>query len=205
MYTYGKHNEIKITGTDNDYTYLEFIGVQIRISKDFKAERKDQWDRWKAISWHDNGTHQSRTSIYNGNVRKTLSRARVMCIVAHGLPPKDKNFVKHINGDTMDDRPDNLEWANDLTKSTSVFRTQENIDAISKIPSGQRNWHNPEYMKVYNALKGSDGMNHADRFRLKMKELGLVRRCRIVDGVKKQVWMPADTPHLKRGPKKSKE
>lgn len=205
MYTFGKHTDINVFHIDEEYTYLSFIGIDLRVSKDFIVERKNPKGIWKPISWHDNGNHQMRTSIYNGDIRKTLSKARVICIAAHGLPPADKQFVKHINGDTLDDSPENLQWADSLVKSAGAYRTEDNIKRISEIPEGQRNWSNPAYQKLFNHMKGSDGLTHAERYRLKMKALGMVRRKREVNGVVQWVWMSKDAPTLHRGRKKSQE
>lgn len=197
MYKFGKHTDIFLTGKDDSYTYLDFLGVKIRVDSKFKAERINTKGNWVEISWYDNGNHQARTSIYYGNFKRTLSRARLMCIVANGNPTEDKPFVKHINGNTMDDSPENLQWVDSLAKSKGTYRTEENMKLIASIPEGQRNWNNPEYQKLFNRMKGSDGLNHADRFRLKMKAQGLVRRKRFVDGVLKYVWVPKDTPRIK--------
>jgi len=205
MYTFGTHTEIELVSKDESYIYLRFIGIDLRVNKDYKVERLNRNGIWLEVSWHDNGNHQARTCIYNGNVKKTLSRARVICIAYHGLPPEDKQFVKHLNGDTMDDIPDNLQWANSLVKSTGAFRTEENIKLIEQIPQGQRNWSNPEYQKLFNHMKGADGLNHADRFRLKMKAQGLVRRKRIENGEAKYVWVPKGSPRAKRNSLKVEE
>lgn len=202
MYKFGIHTEISLLHQDDEYTYLEFNGVRLRIGKDYLVERLDYKNRWKPLSWHDNGNHQMRANIYNGNFKKTISKARVICIAAHGLPPADKQFVKHINGDTLDDSPENLQWADSLIKSAGSYRTEDNIKLIAQIPEGQRNWNNPEYQKLFNHMRGSDGLTHAERYRLKMKALGMVRRKREVNGQMQWVWMHKSDPTLHRGRKK---
>ena len=192
MYKFGVHTEISILHRDDEYTYLEFYGVKLRVNKDYLIERLDRKDRWKPISWHDNGSAQMRTSIYNKDGHKSLARGRVVCIVKHGYPQGENKFVKHKDGNTLNDDPDNVEWADSLNKFRCKYRTPEMIEAISKIPVSQRNWQNPEYMKLYNSLKGADGLNHADRFRLKQKALGLVRKTSIVNGKKKYYWAPRE-------------
>ena len=203
MYKFGVHTEISILHRDDEYTYLEFYGVKLRVNKDYLIERLDRKDRWKPISWHDNGSAQMRTSIYNKDGHKSLARGRVVCIVKYGYPQGDNQFVKHKDGNTLNDDPDNVEWTDSLSKGKSKYRTNSNVEAIRAIPIGQRNGNNPEYLRIYNHLKGSDGLTHADRFRLKKKAQGLVYRTRIIDGVKKGIWVPKNTPKLPGGRKKS--
>ncbi len=73
-----------------------------------------------------------------------VTRARVVCYLAHGEPPAPHYVADHINGDPHDDRPENLRWAtyadnvcnNAATRSGGISpqRVQACIDALAGIP-----------------------------------------------------------------------
>lgn len=43
--------------------------------------------------------------------RITIQTARVVCFLAHGEPPDERCVVDHIDGNTLNDSPENVRWA----------------------------------------------------------------------------------------------
>lgn len=73
-----------------------------------------------------------------------VSSARVICYLAHGEPPAPHYLADHINGDPLDDRPENLRWATyadnlcngeaNRADGVSPQRVQECLAALAGIP-----------------------------------------------------------------------
>ena len=84
--------------------------------------------------------------------RITIAVARVVCFLAYGDPPEITSVADHINGDTLNDHPDNLRWAtyseNMLNNYCTREKTQEQraIEACADIPKPEGI---PELVKHY--------------------------------------------------------
>ncbi len=90
-----------------------------------------------------NGRRRFNLSI--DGERCTIQTARVVCFLAHGEPDHPCRVVDHIDGDTLNDHPDNLRWAtysenlrnSEENRSASLSRTQACLDACAGIPTEQ--------------------------------------------------------------------
>lgn len=62
---------------------------------------------------HDSKPHngRKRVNLAIDGENSTISVARIVCFLAHGEPPTPNSVTDHIDGDTLNDAPENLRWA----------------------------------------------------------------------------------------------
>jgi len=69
---------------------------------------------------------RDRINLSIDGERVLISTARVVCFLAHGNPPHPTSVADHIDGNTLNDHPDNLRWAtySENTRNTSFARSE---------------------------------------------------------------------------------
>jgi hypothetical protein len=69
---------------------------------------------------------RDRINLSIDGERIVISTARVVCFLAHGNPPHPSSVADHIDGNTLNDHPDNLRWAtySENTRNTSFARSE---------------------------------------------------------------------------------
>lgn len=70
--------------------------------------------------------HRRHVNLSIDGERVKVATARVVCFLAHGPPPMPSCVVDHIDGDTLNDHPDNLRWAtaSENTRNTALNRSR---------------------------------------------------------------------------------
>lgn len=86
-----------------------------------------------------------RMTLWGLGRRLSISRARVVCWLAHGSPPEADMSVDHINRDRSDDRPGNLRWATTSENTSNVApeitaARQAHCRRIRKLAVGDNHW-----------------------------------------------------------------
>jgi hypothetical protein len=66
--------------------------------------------------------HDYRVSLWKNGTSKDYLVARLVCMTWHGIPD-DSMTVNHMNGDYLDNRPENLEWLTLADNINHAFRT----------------------------------------------------------------------------------
>lgn len=66
---------------------------------------------------------RDRVNLFLNGERCTCQTARVVCFLEHGEPPEPNSVVDHIDGDTLNNKPENLRWA---SYSENTTNTEDN-------------------------------------------------------------------------------
>lgn len=97
------------------------------------------------VVYRVNGKHLGNgpvsTRVYHGRVtvavysdercaQRIMTRAQLVCRAHHGPPPFPRAHARHLNGDSGDDRPENLAWGT---------ARQNTDDSLVYSPNGYRN------------------------------------------------------------------
>lgn len=61
-------------------------------------------------------------SVRYANTSRNHKVHRLVCAAFHGLPPPGRNFACHINGDSLDNRPENLKWGSAVDNAADTIR-----------------------------------------------------------------------------------
>lgn len=104
---------------------------------------------------------------------KSYSAARLIYMAHHPTDINSSMPVQFKDADSTNLSPDNLYLGSmGITRSihAGTYNPEWNKMVESVIPDPrQRNVKNPVYMSLLNAKKGSDGLNHCERYRLKKR------------------------------------
>lgn len=109
----------------NEYRVIVVRGVYFKVYEDGECEYKyNEEDEYKPVNWQEMG--KPEYAMYYGtcfvdrsmNKTFTIYQHTIVCKAYHmftglnpdGRPIKGKKEVNHVNKDTMDNRPENLEW-----------------------------------------------------------------------------------------------
>lgn len=60
-------------------------------------------------------------SVRHANVKRNYKVHRLVCAAFHGRPPPAKGFACHINGDRLDNRPENLKWGSAVDNAADTI------------------------------------------------------------------------------------
>lgn len=66
------------------------------------------------------GEGYHRVTLRHGGKKIEVTRARIVCWLAHGEPPTPQHQADHINRVRNDDRPENLRWATPAENVSNV-------------------------------------------------------------------------------------
>ena len=174
---------ILIDHEDSDYIYVS-IPSKIRVNKStysiekYSVSKNDYIPVHLTVAGmkkHYYPAFRAENSLWNAaRVIATLfvpnpNRYKFVYSPNHVLDPAKMRWVK---------TPAMLELNNSVT-SISDRKVLENLVSTSK-----------EYHRTYNAIKGSDGLNHTQRFVKRMKDRGYVLLSKEKSPTHRAVWVP---------------
>lgn len=79
------------------------------------SHKKGRWGRFSEphplAIWIDPRGYANVTLYLNSGVRvKRMRVNRLVCLAYYGQPPSPRTVARHLNGDKLDNRPENLAW-----------------------------------------------------------------------------------------------
>jgi len=116
-----------------------------------------------------------RLAIVNKKVG-TRTWAAYKLIATACIPnPNGFEHVIHIDKNTLNDNIENLQWSDSTEAFWNKRRTmlsEEQHNELKRTFGDGRTSKDQAYMKVYNQMKGSDGLTHSERFKQQYVKLG---------------------------------
>lgn len=96
------------TAPNNDYRAGSDGRIYSRTR--YKGFGRKEYVDWYPLRGHLSAKGYQTISLCHENVRVTASIHRMVCMSFHGKPTMRRHQVRHLNGNPMDNRPDNLRW-----------------------------------------------------------------------------------------------
>ena len=111
---------------------------------------------------------------------KPYKAHQAICRAFHGLPPKGKPFVDHINRIRDDNRPDNLHWASVKENNDNAGHVDQSIEKYGvRHCEDEKSYHRAYYeshREGYIARSTAYWKTHSAAYRAEKKAQGLTMR-----------------------------
>lgn len=186
----GTPSNIEIANIQSNPDYVEFkYPPKVRVKKSSgEVEHFNVWEqKWvpmkSFINQGKKGLAKNLTPYYRiskyipGKGTTTFAVYKLVALACVPNPdPVKLTKIMHIDGDSTNDKPDNLKWVEPIVQLWTHKRhskmSMEERKELAKQVSGPHDMRNPSYAKFYNNFVGSDGMTHAQRFQNMFKDKG---------------------------------
>lgn len=136
-------------------------------------------------------TPQLRISRVKKNSTKTWLASKIIATAC--VPnPNNYDFIRHIDGNVLNNAPSNLEWVDDVTgywcnRTNGVLTIEQRKQLTTP---GSHSHNNKDFMHQYNAMRDSNGLTHTQRFKAKFRDAGYVYQ--LNPATKKYEWRGRD-------------
>lgn len=174
---------IQVDHEDESYIYLS-IPSNIRVNKSSYAIEKYSASHKAYIPVHF--TVAGMKTHYYPAFRADNSLWNAVRVIATLFVPNPDKF-KFVYSPNHDLNPLNMRWV----KTPAMFELNDSITSIEdrKILDNLES-SSKEYHRTYNNIKGSDGLNHTQRFVKRMKDKGYVQLSKRKSPTGRAVWVP---------------
>jgi hypothetical protein len=82
-----------------------------------------------------------RAPLMVGSMRRYVPYHKLIALAFHGVPPSDAHEVRHLNGNPLDNRPENLAWGTVAENCSDTVRHGRSLrgerNASAKLTSKQ--------------------------------------------------------------------
>lgn len=174
---------IKILKTEGDFIYLANPrGCRVHIkSKAIECLRKYGEKKWEPAGIYSTGK-LGKAFFCDGEVNQ-VSRILATLFVPN---PNGYKFVNFKDGNNQNVDIDNLQWEpspnRQISSNCTDYKDRKALEGLK----------GKDYQNAYNNMIGSDGLNHAQRFRKRQKDLGHALLPRKISPTGKAVWIPKE-------------